>query len=222
MYGRRDRMSKLRADYGRIKRVGAVSSGVRFRVSVPAWDNKGREEVRKATTTVILVSALLSPLSGFLSPGIASAADLTEVGGWATLGSVTPAPGCWVDANIEVRREGFAVPNVDVSADLVHDGEIVSSDAGNTDGDGIAYLGVDTNWAAPGLDAWLDVTVGGEYAGGMPLSISDAGGCADNPNMAAISAQIPVADSGDTIDNGTSDPEPGSDAISFYVPTYRQ
>jgi uncharacterized protein YvpB len=179
-------------------------------------------EVRTATTVLVLASTVLSSLAGVLSAGTARAADLTDVGGWATLGSVSPAPGCWVDANIEVRREGFAVPNVDVGVDLVHDGEIVSSDTGTTDGDGIAYLGVDTNWAAPGLDAWLDVTVGDQYAGGMPLSISDAGGCADNPNMVEIGAQVPVADSGDTIDSGTSAPEPGADAVSFWVPTYVQ
>ncbi len=105
--------------------------------------------MRRSTATLILVSTLLSPLSSFILPSTAAAADLTEVGGWATLGSVTPAPGCWVDANIEVRREGFAVPNVDVSVDLVHDGEIVSSDGGSTDGDGIAYLGVDTKLGCP-------------------------------------------------------------------------
>lgn len=215
-------MSKLGVNYGRIERDGAVSSGVRRRASAHARDSKGRVEVRRATATVILVSALLSPLSGFLAPGTVKAADLAQVGGWATLGSVSPAPGCWVDANIEVRREGFAVPNVDVGVDLVHDGQIVSSDVGTTNGDGIAYLGVDTNWGAPGLDAWLDVTVGGAYAGGMPLSISDAGGCADNPSMVEIGAQVPVADSGDTIDGATSVAEPGADAISFWVPTYMQ
>jgi uncharacterized protein YvpB len=183
----------------------------------------GRLEVRRATTALVVVSAcLFSPLSGLIPSNTARAADLAQVGGWATLGSISPSVGCWLDASVEVRREGFALPNVDVGVDLVHDGQIVSSDAGTTDGDGIAYLGVDTNWAESGLEAWLDVTVGGEYAGGMPLSITDGGGCADNPNVVEIGAEVPVADSGDTIAEGSAEPQPGTDAVSFYVPTYVQ
>src|SRR5262245_3296632 len=197
--------------------------GMRCRLPAHVGVDPGRLEVRRATIAIVVaVACLFSPLSGLVSSQSARAADLAEVGGWATLGSVSPSAGCWVDANIEVRREGFALPNVDVGVDLVHDGQVVSSDAGTTDGDGIAYLGVDTNWAEPGLEAWLDVTVGGEYAGGMPLSISDGGGCADNPDMVAIGAEVPVADSGDTIADGSAEPQPGSDAISFYVPTYVQ
>ena len=61
-----------------------------------------------------------------------------------------------------------------------------------TDADGLAYLSVDTSWAAPGYEAWMDVLVGGEYAGGMPVSITDSGGCADNPDMVELSADVAV------------------------------
>ena len=36
----------------------------------------------------------------------------------------------------------------------------------------------------------MDVLVGGEYAGGMPVSITDSGGCADNPDMVELSADV--------------------------------
>ena len=92
----------------------------------------------------------------------------SHVGGWATLGSVTPAAGCWLDASIEVREAGGGVGDVAVGVNLVHGGEVVWADWGMTDADGLAYLSVDTSWAAPGYEAWMDVLVGGEYAGGMP------------------------------------------------------
>ncbi len=34
--------------------------------------------------------------------------------------------------------------------------------------------------------------VGGEYAGGMPVSITDSGGCADNPDMVELSADVAI------------------------------
>ena len=164
------------------------------------------------------LAVLVSSFSGFAGPGIAQAADLS-VGGWATLGSVTPAAGCWVDASVEVRQGGGGVPDVAVSVNLVHDGEVASSDWGMTDGDGLAFLGVDTSWAAPGYEAWLDVLVGGEYAGGIPVSITDSGGCADNPDMVEIGATIPVADASGTA-QGWSLSDPG--VVDVGVPTYAQ
>ena len=106
--------------------------------------------------------------------GIAQAADLS-VGGWATLGSITPAARCWVDPSVEVRQDGGGVSDVAVSVNLVHHGEVFSSDWGMTDGDGLAFMGVETSWAAPGYEAWLGVLVGGEYAGGPPVSVTDPG-----------------------------------------------
>jgi uncharacterized protein YvpB len=152
----------------------------------------------------------------------AHAADLAYVGGWATLGSVTPAAGCELAASVEVVRDGFALPNVDVGVNLVHGDAIVSADWGATGGDGIAHLGLHTSWAAPGYEAWLDVTVGGEYAGGMPLSITESGGCADNPGVVEIGAQIPVADAADTMLGWSASPSPGSDMVDVGVPTYMQ
>ena len=134
-----------------------------------------------------VLAALVLSLSGFAGTGVVRAAE-ADVGGWATLGSITPAAGCFLDASVEVRQDGGGVPDVAVGVNLVHDGEVVSADWGMTDADGLAYLGVDTSWAAPGYEAWLDVLVGGQYAGGMALSITESGGCADNPGMVDIGA----------------------------------
>lgn len=55
-----------------------------------------------------------------------------------------------------------------------------------TGGDGIACLGVDTGWAASGSAAWLDVVIGGEYAGGGVYFCDPATGgksCYDWPTL---------------------------------------
>jgi uncharacterized protein YvpB len=163
---------------------------------------------------------------GFASPGlgtgVAVAAELAHVSGWATLGSVTPAAGCWIDASVEVRREGFGIGDVDVGVNLVHEGEVVSADWGVTDGNGLAYLGVDTSWAAPGFEAWLDVLVGGQYAGGMPLSITEGGGCADNPDVVEIGAEVSVGGTADAVMGWSAAPVSSPDMVDVGVPTYVQ
>jgi uncharacterized protein YvpB len=135
---------------------------------------------------------------------------------------VTPAAGCWLDASIEVRQAGGGVSDVAVGVNLVHGGEVVWADWGMTDADGLAYLSVDTSWAAPGYEAWMEVLVGGEYAGGMPLSITDSGSCADNPDMIEISAEVAVAQASGTAQNWSTSDAPASDAVRIGVPTYVQ
>ena len=174
--------------------------------------------MRKPATAMAVLAALVSSFGGFAGTGVAQSSDVT-VGGWATLGSVTPAAGCWVDASVEVRQSGGGVSDVAVSVNLVHDGEVASADWGMTDGDGLAFLAVDTSWAAPGYEAWVDVLVGGEYAGGIPVSITEGGGCADNPGMVEIGAQIPVAEAASSFQAWSLT---GPDAVDVGVPTYAQ
>ena len=58
----------------------------------------------RSTAVAIAVSiALLPSLTAMPSRAAAQEADLGHVSGWATLGSVTPAAGCWVDASVEVK-----------------------------------------------------------------------------------------------------------------------
>ena len=176
--------------------------------------------MRRTAVALAVVVALLPSFAAL--PGRAAAqAALGYVSGWATLGSVTPAAGCRVDANVEVHGDNGAAPDIAVGVNLVHDGEVVSADWGMTDGSGLAYLGVDTSWAAPGEEAWLDVLVGGEYAGGMPVSITEAGGCADNPDMVEIGAQVALASSSDSIQGWSAAPV-DSALVDVGVPTYAQ
>ncbi len=178
--------------------------------------------MRRPAALLAALVMLGSSLIGFAPSAGAQAADLTHVSGWATLGSVTPAPGCWLDASVEVWQEGFGVSDVSVGVNLVHGGEIVSADWGMTNGDGLAFLGVDTSWAAAGYEAWLDVLIGGEYAGGIPISITESGGCADNPDMVEIGAQISVAGSGEIGQAWSAAAPSTSGIVDVGVPTYVQ
>jgi uncharacterized protein YvpB len=165
--------------------------------------------------------ALASSLGGFTGGNDVQAQDLTYVSGWATLGSVTPAAGCWINASVEVQQGGAALPDVNVGVSLVSDGAVMSADWGMTDGAGLAFLDVDTSWAAPGYEAWLDVLVGGEYAGGMPLTITDSGGCGDNAGMVEIGAEVPLSTSAGSIQSWSLG-VPASDMVDVGVPTYAQ
>jgi uncharacterized protein YvpB len=152
----------------------------------------------------------------------ALAAQTVPVAAWAQLSSVTPAAGCSVGASIEVRQDGFALPAAEVGVALVLDGEILSADRGLTGDDGIAYLGVDTGWAPPGREAWLDVMIGGAYAGGMPVSITESGGCDDNPRLIEVSGAVPLAATDESWGAGSVPDGSAGNVVSFYVPTYVQ
>jgi uncharacterized protein YvpB len=178
--------------------------------------------VRKPAAVMAVLITLTSSMFGFQGTAVAQAGDLSHVSGWATLGSVTPAAGCWLDASIEVREAGGGISDVAVGVNLVHGGEVVWADWGMTDSDGLAYLSVDTSWAAPGYEAWMDVLVGGEYAGGMPVAITDSGGCADNPDMVELSADVAVAQASGTLQDWSMSTAPASDAVRVGVPTYAQ
>jgi uncharacterized protein YvpB len=182
---------------------------------------QGGLEMRRPATLLVALATLVSSVAGAFSSAGAQSSGLAHVNGWATLGSVTPAAGCWLDASVEVRNAGAGLPDVAIGVNLVHDGEIVSADWGMTDGSGLAYLGVDTSWAAPGFEAWLDVLVGGEYAGGMPVSITEGGGCNDNPDMVEIGAQVAVAQASQSVQSWSVGPgSPGM--VDVGVPTYVQ
>ena len=178
--------------------------------------------MRNATAVLAGLATLVSSFAGFAQSAAAQGAGLSHVGGWATLGSVTPAAGCWIDASVEVQEAGGGVPDVAVGVNLVHGGEVVWADWSMTDADGLAYLGVDTSWAAPGYEAWMDVLVGGDYAGGMPISITEGGGCADNPDMVELSAAVAIAQAAGEAQYWSTSDAGASDAVRVGVPTYAQ
>jgi uncharacterized protein YvpB len=150
------------------------------------------------------------------------AAAQSDAAVWVQVGSETPGPGCWVDATVEVRRDGVAVPDLDVVLALHVDADIYSVQRGVTDGDGLAWTGFDTSDAPAGRQALLDVNIADQYAGSVPIAITDGGGCNDNPEVEELSAAVPmsVAESSHSADDGWTSGE--GDVVSLWVPAIPQ
>ena len=68
----------------------------------------------------------------------------------------------------------------------------------------------------------MDVLVGGEYAGGLPVLITDSGGRADNPDMVEGSADVAVSRESGTAQTWSTSTGSASDAVRVGVPTYAQ
>lgn len=172
--------------------------------------------MRRPVAALAVLATLVSSFGGIVPTASAQSSALY---GWATMESVTPGAGCWVPASVEVRDGAGTVGGVDVGVNLSYGGDVVASDWGVTDGDGLAYFSVDTTWASPGVDAWLDVVVDGAYAGGMPVSITDGGGCSDNPNIVSIGAERQSAVQAWSAAAPSSS---SADGVYLNVPTYAQ
>ncbi|MBA3415025.1 MAG: C39 family peptidase [Chloroflexia bacterium] len=148
-----------------------------------------RRYARLVGAWVVALPLLLGPMLGSHQV-IAQSASAK---GWLTISSTTPAAGCWLDGSVEVRRDGVAVPDVEVGVSLVHGGEVVGGDRGVTGADGFTWLGFDMGGVPVGGEAWVDVLMGGVYAGGLPLSVTEGGSCSDNAGLAELWGEVPVA-----------------------------
>lgn len=166
---------------------------------------------------VVLTPLALMPTT---TPPAAAQADAAAV--WVQVGSETPGPGCWVDATVEVRRDGVAVPDLDVVLALHVDADIYSVHRGVTGGDGLAWTGFDTSDAPAGRVALLDVNIADQYAGSVPVTITDGAGCNDNPEVQELAATVPmsVSESSHSADDGWTSGE--GDVVSLWVPTIAQ
>lgn len=153
----------------------------------------------------------------------AAAGSFRGVDAWITVDSVEPGAGCAVDVSVEVRDGSDAVSGAEITASLSVDGSLLSSDIESSGSSGLAYLSVDTAWAEAGSSARLDVNVGGDYAGGMTLDISD-GGCASEPSMITgyAEAWIPSESDEASVDQAAEGAAAPDDVAYISVPTYHQ
>jgi hypothetical protein len=120
--------------------------------------------MRRALT--VALAALMVVLAGGPLGASTAVAQSQAVQSWITIGSPSPASGCVVDATVEVRSGGAPVSGADVVVRLsLDDGssEVISSNAGTTDGSGISYLDFDTSGAWDGAKTWFEVEVNGAY-----------------------------------------------------------
>ena len=147
-------------------------------------------------TVAIVMAAWIVALPLLLQSSVGTSialAQSTSARGWLTVSSEMPAAGCWINSSVEVRRDGAGVSDVEVGVSLVSNGDVVSGDRGVTGADGFAWLGFDTGGLPAGSRAWVDVLLGGAYAGGLALTVTEDGGCADNAGVAELWGEVPAA-----------------------------
>jgi uncharacterized protein YvpB len=174
---------------------------------------------RKALAGVFVAGLLVAQLG---NGGTARADDLWEVDSWIELSSTRPASGCQIESAIEVRSDGYALPNVDVFIGIFVDSELVSGDRVSTDENGIAYLTFDTS-LADGADAWVDVTLNDTYWWGIPVYPGAGQSCYDSPLLTTESGPIAPSAGTEEIDDDYSTEavaETGASVIpevGFYV-----
>jgi uncharacterized protein YvpB len=180
--------------------------------------------MRLLVSRVLMMVLLVGSVALSSSTQHAVAGSFQGVDTWITIASVQPSAGCVVDVTVEVRNAGSAVAGAEVSATLVQDGALISSDFGTSGSSGLAYLAIDTGWAAAGTSARLDVNVGGDYVSGTSLTIADGGGCSGAPSMLTGYAEAWIPDPSTSAAVTTEAQESAAeDQVAFIsVPTYQQ
>jgi uncharacterized protein YvpB len=169
-----------------------------------------------------MVAVLLAgPLATIEATQPVAAQATGGVNAWVDIGSVRPAPGCWVETSVEVHESGYGVSGVEVGVALVLDGEILSLDRAVTDENGVAWVGFDTSGTTGGTGAWLDVLLGGAYVGGSEIAVLDEGACAGEGRLLEVSGEVALTAAAEAFDDSESASE-AAYGSSISAPTYAQ
>jgi uncharacterized protein YvpB len=147
--------------------------------------------MRRSLPITLVAAVVMLLVSGMVvTPSAAAASDL-GVTAWITIGSTNPAVGCGVPVSVEVRTDGRAVSQTDVTVALFVGDDAVSTDREVTDGDGVAYLSIDTSPLSAGGNAWVDVNVAGAYLTGFSLMPTSDGACDGAGKMITATGSVP-------------------------------
>ena len=136
---------------------------------------------------------------------------------WLEVATARPAPGCVVEASVEVRSGGTALSGADISMTLSSDADstIYSTDSGATDGAGIVQLNFDTSAASSGAKTWLEVAVNGSYMGGRTIWV-DGSDCSDAPSLLDLSGDAPTVT--ESVSDTSTQPESSASADAVIIP----
>jgi len=144
------------------------------------------------------------------------AADSIGVDSWIEISSTRPAVGCSISLSIELRSDGHAVDSTEVSAALFADDEVISSDSGVSNGEGVAHISVDTGSASG--NGWLDINVAGGYLTGLYIGLGAGSSCDDGADYMTAEGTVP-----DVRAAASSDSSDGSSGVFVSgVPFYAQ
>lgn len=138
----------------------------------------------------LVVAALILAGSVFATqPTGSRAAD--PVTAWIELGSTRPEVGCFVPVAIEVRSNGAAFQQNEVSIGFFINDELHSIDTDITNSEGVGVLAFDTSEAWVGASGWLDISVSGRYLTGVSIAFTSSGGCEQGGKSLTIEGEAP-------------------------------
>ncbi|MGI8404991.1 MAG: C39 family peptidase [Thermomicrobiales bacterium] len=160
-----------------------------------------RRIVTRAFVAGGIALALCTPIA---TP--AAFAQTASVEAWATLDATHPSPGCNVGVTVEVHSGGAANANANVSIVLSEDatGTMISSDSGETNDSGVAYLSYDTSGAVSGDKLWLELHVNDTYLGGKTIW-TDGNSCALGATVIDLTGNAPSTSAATTSTSTSSD-----------------
>lgn len=147
--------------------------------------------MRRSLPVVLVVAALALLAPGFVAAPRVAAADMVSARAWVTIGATKPAVGCTVPVAVEIHAGGVGLSQNEVSVALFVDDDVVAMDRAITDGDGVAYLSIDTSPTYAGANGWVDVNVSGAYIGGFSLIPNNGNSCEAGGKMLTIDATVP-------------------------------
>jgi uncharacterized protein YvpB len=144
---------------------------------------------------------------------------MQNVDAWIEFSATSPSVGCTLSTSIEVRSSGHAVADTEVSLALFVGDSVIAADQTVTDGDGVAYLDLDTSGSYAGAQAWLDINVAGGYLTGLTIYTPGDGGCDSGGKMITVNGSVPAVqvDTASAGDSGIGTPD-----VGIYVPRYQQ
>ena len=171
---------------------------------------------RSLAVSLAAVAALV--LAGGFGAAPTALAQETTVRAWVTLGSTSPAVGCLLPIAVEVHAGGDVLAGANVSVPLFVGDEVVGTAEGTTDGDGVAFLDLDTSGATAGAGGWLDFLVNGAFIGGTGLAPSEDGGCDDGGTLLDFEAALDLPEA----QTGAANLPDAAPDVAIAVPTYVQ
>jgi uncharacterized protein YvpB len=180
--------------------------------------------MRRALPPSVVATMVLAFVAGLMPTARGVAADMRDVDAWIELSSTRPAVGCSLNVSVEVRESGHPVAQTEVSLALFVGDDLIGADSSVTNGDGVAYLSLDTSGAWDGAHAWLDVNVASAYLTGHSIFPTGGGGCDSGGKLISASGLVPAVqvEGATSASASTGALWPDGSGSAVWVPTYRQ
>lgn len=135
---------------------------------------------------VFAVVAAAVMTTGMVAP---MAQAQNEVTVWVEFGSILAAQGCVVEVSVD-GGSAFAGSAVSIVASDDDTGAVISSDSGEANESGVAWLNIDTSAANPNSKLWASVNVNGSYLSGRTVRVSPDGSCDSGGALVSMDGSV--------------------------------